>query len=174
MANAETLFPGVAKGYQGMEGLVNWLQAERRLTKMSFPQKIGKVSLMYVFLNKFFFVFHSALIVLILFGWAWRKTRLANLAVILLTAISWFVLGIWYGYGYCPCTDWHWQVRAKLGIRDMPTSYTKFLIDSFTGWDINQKTVDILTLILLAGALTASLYVNIRAWRKKRGIKPSV
>ena len=123
---------------------------------------------MYAFLDKFFFVFHSTLIVLILFGWAWKKTRLFNLAIILLTAFSWFVLGIWYGYGYCPSTDWHWQVRAKLGIRDMPSSYTKFLVDSFTGWDVKQKTVDIITLILLIGALTASLLANIRAWRKRR------
>jgi hypothetical protein len=129
---------------------------------------------MYAFLDKFFFVFHSTLIVLILFGWAWKKTRLINLVVILLTAFSWFFLGIWYGYGYCPSTDWHWQVRAKLGIRDMPTSYTKFLLDSLTGWDVNQKTVDIFTLILLICALTASLYTNIRTWRRRRGLKPSL
>jgi len=123
---------------------------------------------MYAFLDKFFFVFHSTLIVLILFGWAWKKTRLFNLAIILLTAFSWFILGIWYGYGYCPSTDWHWRVRAKLGIRDMPSSYTKFLVDSFTGWDVKQKTVDIITLILLIGALTVSLCANIKTWRKRR------
>lgn len=124
---------------------------------------------MLVFLDKFFFVFHSAMIILILFGWAWKKTRLANLVVILLTAFSWFILGIWYGYGYCPSTDWHWQVRAKLGIHDLPSSYTKFLLDSFTGWDVSQKTVDVFTLILLLSALSASLYSNIRSWRGRRG-----
>ena len=129
---------------------------------------------MYAFLNKFFFVFHSSIIALILFGWAWKKTRLASLAVILLTAFSWFILGIWYGYGYCPSTDWHWKVRAKLGIRDLPSSYTKFLIDSLTGWDISQKAVDILTFILLLGALAASLYTNIRDWRRRHGLRPSV
>lgn len=128
---------------------------------------------MSAFLDKFFFVFHSTLIVLILFGWAWKKTRLVNLAIILLTAFSWFILGIWHGYGYCPSTDWHWQVRAKLGIRDMPSSYTKFLVDSFTRLDVKQKTMDIITLILLIGALTASLYANIRTWRKRHGLKPS-
>jgi hypothetical protein len=124
---------------------------------------------MYAFLDKFFFVFHSSLIVLILFGWAWRKTRLAGLAVILLTAFSWFILGIWYGYGYCPSTDWHWQVRARLGIRDLPTSYTKFLLDSVTGWDLSQRAVDSLTLVLLVGAFAASLYTNIWDWRRRRG-----
>jgi hypothetical protein len=129
---------------------------------------------MYAFWDKFFFVFHSFLILFILFGWANRKTRRANLVVILLTAFSWFILGIWYGYGYCPCTDWHWQVRAKSGISDLPTSYTKFLVDSFTGWDVSQKVVDIATFILLIGALAASLFTNIRDWRKRSGLGPPV
>jgi len=119
------------------------------------------------FLDKFFFVFHSSWILFLLFGWAWKKTRRANLAVILLTAFSWFILGIWYGYGYCPSTDWHWRVRARLGYVDLPTSYTKFLIDSLTGWNVDQGLVDIVTLILLILAFGASLYFNLKDWRKK-------
>lgn len=119
-------------------------------------------------LNKFFFIFHSGLIAFILFGWAWKKTRAGNLAVIMLTAFCWFILGIWYGYGYCPSTDWHWRVRSRLGIRDLPESYTKFLVDSFSGGDISQRLVDICTLILLISALIFSLTLNIRDWRRKR------
>ena len=128
---------------------------------------------MYTVLDKFFFVFHSVVILFILSGWAWKKTRLVHLAVLLLTAFSWFILGIWYGYGYCPSTDWHWRVRMRLGDYDLPDSYTKFLIDSFTGWDVSQKLVDIFTLILLLAALAASLWTNLRDWRRKRGNKPS-
>jgi hypothetical protein len=128
---------------------------------------------MYGFLDKFFFVFHSGMIIFILFGWAWKKTRLANLVVILLTAFSWFVLGIWYGYGYCPSTDWHWRVRAKLGFKDLPDSYTKFLVGALTGLDVSQRLVDIGTLILLLLALAASLYLNIRDWRKRRRFRDS-
>lgn len=123
---------------------------------------------MYVFLDKFFFVFHSALIILILFGWIWRKTRLANLIVVLFTAFSWTVLGIWYGFGYCPFTDWHWQVRMRLGHSNMPSSYTKFLVDSLTGLDIGEQFVDTLAVILLAVALVASVLTNVRDWRKRR------
>ena len=125
-------------------------------------------------LDKFFFAFHSVWIIFLLFGWAWKKTRLANLAVILLTAFSWLFLGIWYGYGYCPSTDWHWRIRATLGYRDLPSSYTKFLVDSFTGWNVSSKTVDIFTLILLVLALGISLYLNIRGWRQKHGAGPSL
>lgn len=122
----------------------------------------------YAFLDKFFFVFHSALILLILFGWIWRKTRLASLIVVLFTGFSWTILGIWYGFGYCPFTDWHWQVRIKLGHLNMPSSYTKFLIDSLTGLDVREQFVDTLAVILLAVALVASVLTNVRDWRKRR------
>ncbi len=123
---------------------------------------------MYAFLNIFFFVFHSSLIIFNLFGWIWKKTRLANLIVILLTVFSWTILGIWYGFGYCPCTDWHWQVRVKLGYLDMPSSYTKFLIDSLTGLDVKETVVDTLAVTLLALALVASVFTNVRDWKWKR------
>lgn len=122
---------------------------------------------MYAFLDKFFFVFHSSLILFNLFGWLWKKTRLANLVVILMTAFSWTVLGIWYGFGYCPSTDWHWQVRMKLGIHDLPSTYTKFLIDSLTGSNVNEKLVNVFAVSFLLLALVASVFTNLRDWRKK-------
>lgn len=122
---------------------------------------------MYAFLDKFFFIFHSSLIVFILFGWIWKKTRLANLIVILMTSFSWTILGIWYGFGFCPCTDWHWQVRVKLGYYDMPSTYTKFLIDSLSGLDVSPKLVDTLAVSLLILAFAASVFTNAKAWRKR-------
>jgi hypothetical protein len=118
----------------------------------------------YALLDKFFFVFHSFIIIFVLFGWAWKKTRVANLIVILLTAFSWFILGIWYGIGYCFCTDWHYQVRMKLGYYDMPPSYVKFLIDTLLGTDVNAKLIDISTLTLFFLAFVISIYVNISNW----------
>lgn len=122
---------------------------------------------MYAFLDKFFFVFHSALILFILLGWVWRKSRLANLIVILMTAFSWSVLGIWYGFGYCPSTDWHWQVRIKVGYYDLPSTYTKFLVDTLTGLNVNERLVDVFAVCFLLLALAASVVTNLRDWRKK-------
>ena len=65
----------------------------------------------YQALNILFFVLHSAWIALTCLGWAVRRTRLWQLAAVVLTALSWFGLGLIFGWGYCPCTDWHWQVR---------------------------------------------------------------
>ncbi len=119
-------------------------------------------------LNIFFFVFHSCLILFILSGWIWRKLRKIHLIVILFTAFSWFFLGIWYGFGYCPSTDWHWQVRDRLGYYDQPDSYTKFLFDSFTGLDIPVKTIDTITVSFLTLVICASLLVNIRDWIRSK------
>jgi len=121
----------------------------------------------YAFLDKFFFIFHSLIILFNLFGWIWKKIRVANLIMLLLTAFSWFILGIWYGFGYCFCTDWHYQVRMKLGYFDMPSSYVKFLIDSIAGLDVNAKLVDIFTLTIFLLALTASIFTNMQDWKKK-------
>lgn len=122
---------------------------------------------MYAFLNVFFFVFHTGLILFNGLGWIWKKTRKANLITLFLTGGSWTVLGIWYGFGYCPSTDWHWQVRRELGYHDMPRSYMKFLVDTLTGWDVNAHAVDTATLVFFLGALVTSLLLNYRDWRRK-------
>jgi hypothetical protein len=118
---------------------------------------------MYVFLDAFFLCFHTALVLFNVLGWAWEKTRRANLAALLLTAGSWVLLGIWKGFGYCPCTDWHWQVRRRLGRgEDLPNSYMKFLADAVLGADVPAALADAVTVIGLVIALAVSLYVNVR------------
>lgn len=123
--------------------------------------------MLYDLLDKFFFGFHTLFIAFNLSGWIWKKTRRLNLLLLLATGFSWGVLGIWYGFGYCPSTDWHWQVRLKLGIFDMPASYTKFLIDTLTGLNVDARLVDGLTLGLYLIALIISIVVNIKDWRHK-------
>ena len=126
---------------------------------------------MYAFLNIFFFVFHTCVILFNVFGWIWKKTRLANLILLSATAFSWFFLGIWYGFGFCPCTDWHWQVRMKLGLYDSSTSYLEFLVENFTGQDVSRTIVDIFAVAFLAAAFTVSIVLNVRDYKKKRGNK---
>ena len=111
-------------------------------------------------LNIGFIIFHTGLILFNLFGWIWKKTRRLNLITLLLTAFSWIVLGFWYGFGYCPCTDWHWQVRHALGYHQMPDSYIKFLIELWSGITISAQTVNVWTIILFMAALVASVYMN--------------
>lgn len=78
----------------------------------------------------------------------------------LLTAASWFVLGIWYGWGYCPLTDWHWGLKEKLGEKNLPNSFIKYFADKITDRDTDPLLVDAATLGCLAVAVIASVYVN--------------
>ena len=123
------------------------------------------------FLDIFFTVFHTCLVFFNLFGWIWKKTRLLNLISILLTIASWLILGIFYGFGYCPFTDWHFNILRKLGHTDLPDSYLSFLFTRLTKLQIDQSLVDKVTLWGLIIALIISLYLNFRHRLKQAGRK---
>ncbi len=116
--------------------------------------------LIYKILDIFFLVFHTTLILFNLFGWIYRKTKLFNLITIILTFLSWIVLGIFYGFGYCPFTDWHFEILRKLGETGLPNSYIAYLIERLTGFTPNPDIVDISTIAGLVFALIISGYVN--------------
>lgn len=124
----------------------------------------------YKILNYFFFTFHITLILFNLFGWIPHKLRKWNLASLCLTAFSWFVLGIFYGFGYCFLTDWHWELRDKLGYTNESNSYIHFLVTEFTNINIEEDVVDTLTAICFFSAFALSVYVNI--WKKRPKDKP--
>lgn len=125
---------------------------------------------MYELLNIFFLFFHTAWMLFNLFGWIWERVRKWNLLSLLLTAFSWFGLGIWYGLGYCPCTHWHWLVRRELGYTNMPNSYIKFLIQELTGINISAGAVDWLTGVSFSLALILSVVLNIKDYKKNRRV----
>ncbi|MCX7861814.1 MAG: DUF2784 domain-containing protein [Bacteroidales bacterium] len=124
------------------------------------------------FLDIFFIVFHSLLIVFNVLGWIWVKTRFWNFVTLNITAFSWFILGIWYGWGYCFCTDWHWQVRNMLGKRIESHSYISFLIESIFNVNIPAHIVDSITLLVFICSYVASSYFQIKKWwGNYKGIK---
>ena len=116
----------------------------------------------------FFVVFHLLLTLFNAGGWIWKKTRKLNLITLLLTGGSWSILGIFYGFGYCPLTDWHWQVLNELGIYDLPFSYLEYLAERLTGLEFRAQLVDNLTLILFSAFLLASIGLNLRDYFKKQ------
>lgn len=114
------------------------------------------------FVDYFFFVFHTVLTLFNVFGWIIPRWRLANLITLSITAFSWFVLGIWYGFGYCPFTDWHWKIRQLLGYTDNSNSYIHFLILNITGTNFSERFVDAATAIVFFTAYSISIYYAIR------------
>jgi len=127
--------------------------------------------LIYHFIDIFFVVFHSSLIIFNLFGWIWKKTRIWNLITLALTGASWLFIGLIIGMlGYCPLTDWHFNVLEKLGKTDLPNSYIKYLTDRITGLELNASLVDNITLYVFLAAFAASIFLNVRDYVRSKKV----
>jgi len=113
-----------------------------------------------------FVAFHTALIVFNMSGWAWRRTRRFHLLTISATLLSWFGLGIVYGWGYCPLTDWHWQIKRALGETGLPASWVKYYLDQITGVAWNAALVDGVVVGVALAALVLSVGLNLRDRRR--------
>ena len=122
----------------------------------------------YQVLNYFFFVFHTLFTLFNMTGWIFPKIRKWNLVTLLMTTFSWFVLGIWYGWGYCYCTDWHWKVREHLGYHDQRRSYIHFLLLKLSGIDFNERMVERATLVVFLLSLVMSVWLNVSDLKKSR------
>ena len=115
-------------------------------------------------LNIFFFALHNALIVFNLVGWVWPRSRQLHLVTMGATLFSWVVMGAWYGWGYCLCADWHFQIRRQLGIHGNESSYTEMLFNQIPGITLNRTFADIVTVGGLILILMATATVWIRQW----------
>lgn len=83
----------------------------------------------------------------------------------LMVAFSWFVLGIKYGIGYCPVTQWHWEVRSILDRPVEAHSYIQFMIDRFMGISLDERYVGAGTLVIFALLLSLSILLNRKYYR---------
>ena len=126
---------------------------------------------MLVLLDWTFFVLHTFLIAFNMIGWAWKRTRLAHLVVLSLTCFSWFVMGAYRGWGYCLCTDWHFQIRRKLGYAVAESSFIQLLLDKTIGLRISLQSSDVLAVSVLIAILIATAITWGIVWR--RGTKKS-
>ena len=111
-------------------------------------------------LDIFLSVIHLAIVFFNLFGWIPKKTRKAHFILIILTAASWFILGIWFGTGYCPLTDWQWKVKAKLGERDLPPNFIEYFLEKIFVQDVSSAFVNTLIAVSFAVAAILSVSVN--------------
>jgi hypothetical protein len=118
-------------------------------------------------LDYLFSFLHIAFTLFNLFGWIWPKTRRIHLITLGLTTASWFILGIWYGWGYCFLTDWQWRVKEKLGEYNLPSSFIKYFADKISGGNINPSFINSVTLVCFLAAAILSIYFNLRDHRMR-------
>jgi hypothetical protein len=112
---------------------------------------------MLALMNVAFLVGHTLLILFNLFGWAFRRTRKLHLLCLIATLFSWIVMGAWYGYGYCLCTDWHFQIRRAMGLQDNVSSYLQLISRLFFGVELTRWTSDVLAVTGLLFAMAATV-----------------
>ena len=119
-------------------------------------------------LDLLFVLFHTGLVLFNLTGWAFPRTRRLHLIVISATVGSWIGLGYFFGFGYCPSTDWHWDVKSALGEQGLPSSWMKYYADHITGQSWDAGLIDSIVGIAGIGALLVSAGLNIRDYASKR------
>jgi hypothetical protein len=135
---------------------------------LTFSHLLICTLLMLTLLDILLTVVHLAIIGFNLFAWIWPRLRRAHLITVAATAASWFLLGIWFGMGYCPVTDWQWAVKEKLGEHNLPNSFVKYMADKLTGQDFDPGFIDGVTIGSFAAAVILAIYFNFFHRRVKR------
>lgn len=121
-------------------------------------------------LDSILWVAHMVVITFNLTGWIWRATKRWHLIVILSTLASWFILGIWYGLGYCFLTDWHWNLKYRLGESELPNSFITYLLNNQLGMNLDELLIDWGTGLATGIAVIMSIIKNRDIFLKKRDI----
>lgn len=123
------------------------------------------------FLDWFLTIFHSAFVLFVCFGWGIPKFRKYHFTAILMTLVAWLLLGLYKGViGYCPLTDWHWDVKRALGETGMPHSFIEYMVEKILGFNFSTLLIDISTVSGLVFGIVMSLvvyYKHTRSYSKQ-------
>jgi hypothetical protein len=105
-------------------------------------------------------ILHLLIIGFNLLGWIFKTTRKTHLWLVTATLGCWVVLGFWFGFGYCPITDWQWYIKAQLGEQNLPDSFIKYFADKVLKSNINADLIDALTLLFFLISIGCTIKVN--------------
>ena len=105
---------------------------------------------------------HIVLIFFNLFGWIFPYTRRVHLIIVIVTWFSWIVLGIWFGFGYCPLTDLQWKIKERLGETDLPASFITYAAEAISGREFPDPFIDAVTGICFITVTFLTVFFNMR------------
>jgi hypothetical protein len=126
------------------------------------PPRNGRERATLIAADRVLYVVHVAVTLLIAFGWMLPATRLINWYLIVLTFLSWSVLG-WVlrsGYGFCFLTGIQSVIRRRLGHDGGMESFIRHVLRRVTGRDLNPLYVEMLVQAGFYVVAAISLYVN--------------
>jgi hypothetical protein len=126
-------------------------------------------------LDLFFTLFHSAFVIFVLIGWISKTTRKAHALALLLTFTAWMLLGLYKGViGYCPLTDWHWDVKRALGETGMSSSFIGYMIEHYLDLKFTKIVYNVIAAAGLAFGVVMAILVQIKFKTRKSNILISV
>jgi hypothetical protein len=117
-------------------------------------------------LDFFLTLVHFIIIGFNLLGWIWKLTRKLHFYLVMTTIFCWIALAPWFGFGYCPVTDWQWQIKTSLGEQDLPNSFIKYMADKITGLDISSVFIDTITAASFGIVIIITVYLKVVQRRK--------
>lgn len=96
-----------------------------------------------------------------LFAWMHKSTRKLHLYILTLTLFSWFIMGYFYGWGYCLLTEWHWDVLQAMGDRPNQNAFVQYFFERIFNLSVSNKFSDNITIAGLIFGVSGALYVNL-------------
>lgn len=110
---------------------------------------------------------HIAIILFCVIGWLLPPARPWHLLLCAMIFSSWYLLGVWKGWGYCLVTDLQWRLSRRMGEQLPPYGYVPMLWQRITGRTADVQRVDQVTEWVFYCCAIASLWVNwswLRSW----------
>jgi MFS superfamily sulfate permease-like transporter len=132
---------------------------------------ILKADIMLPFLDIMFDILHILLVIFIVTGWLFPNLQKIHLVVVLLTGCSWIIFG--NELNNCILTEWHFNILRKMGIINLPDTYTQYALKRITGLAIPKTTALLITrLCWLLSLLLSITWLRIDSLsRKKEKVK---
>ncbi len=136
------------------------MQSLHNLDSNTPPLATGLTRLLLIAADRVLYLFHICFMLAIVFGWIPQATRIFNWYLIVVTLVSWFGLGLVFGFGFCLITDIQSRIRQRLVANGTMKSFVKDLLERVTGRELNPFHVEIVTQLIFYFSVVASFYTN--------------
>ena len=114
-------------------------------------------------LNVLFHALHMTIILFFLFGWMVKETRQLHYCLAVLILVSWYGLGLFFGFGYCLITDIQWRIKRHLSQTPSTEYYIKYLVDKIAGVNSRANIINGITTYTYFGILVVSTVLLVRS-----------
>lgn len=108
-------------------------------------------------LNAALHALHLTVVGINILGWMVPRLRTLAALMQLGTLGCWVSFGLAKGWwGYCPLTDWHWQVLRAQGVANLPPNYISYVLQEWMDITLPYSMVT----GIIAGCFAMAMLIN--------------